>query len=511
MFVRPAIASLFEQIIKEKVDSTEEMVEVLPATQRVAFAYERFRNTLEPDEQDILRRRAIHRILERRLEETTPPQATAEALLQELIRAHYIEPVTKRFAAEVAHLLYRAQLIRNGLAEEQDAWFLQLVAVTLDRKLYPRQREEALVRLMYQDTFPRIAWADDLVEESQQAIQLYIACHRALFEADNFEIAYHYFVHHFPKWLAGDISTEEAASITRELPALHAKVLEYVNHPARDRLARFLLPVAVPYRIVRMISKRPEALNSADLLEQTTRKAVTALHRKLRGRMNRRAWHSILFLFFTKTVVAGVIEIPYEVFLLRQFHLLALTVNIGFHPILLFFLATTVRLPGASNTNKIVEFVHKIVTNDSPLPTVVIRRSHRYGRITWTFFGIIYAILLLTIFWAMFSILEQFDFSLVAMFIFVMFLGLVTFLAIRIRRSLNRIRVLSGSESTITTLIGFLSLPILEFGRWLAKKVRDWNIFLIIMDRVLEAPFKFLIDVLEEWFIFVRERRDEIQ
>jgi hypothetical protein len=30
------------------------------------------------------------------------------------------------------------------------------------------------------------------------------------------------------------------------------------------------------------------------------------------------------------------------------------------------------------------------------------------------------------------------------------------------------------------------------------------------MDRILEAPFKLLIDVTEEWFDFVRDRREEI-
>ena len=54
-------------------ENSEELVEVSEATKRIANAYERFRNTLEPDEQDILRRRAIVRILRRRLGEGTSP------------------------------------------------------------------------------------------------------------------------------------------------------------------------------------------------------------------------------------------------------------------------------------------------------------------------------------------------------------------------------------------------------------------------------------------------------
>ncbi len=96
------------------------------------------------------------------------------------------------------------------------------------------------------------------------------------------------------------------------------------------------------------------------------------------------------------------------------------------------------------------------------------------------------------------------------MFFFVIFLGLVSFLATRIRRSADDIRVIPRREGALSAVLGFLALPILEFGRWLAQNIRQINILLFFMDRVLEAPFKLLIDIAEEWFDFVRDRREEI-
>ncbi len=86
MQVRDQIQEL--QIIAQEpaikpVGEGEDQINVYSATRRIAFAYERFRNVLEPDEADILRRKSIYRILERRLQEDRPADITAKFLLQE--------------------------------------------------------------------------------------------------------------------------------------------------------------------------------------------------------------------------------------------------------------------------------------------------------------------------------------------------------------------------------------------------------------------------------------------
>ncbi len=512
MDIRPHITPLMAPaaVPAEAPSATEEVVHVSPATKRVAFAYERFRNTLEPDEEDILRRKAIHRILERRLSEDRSPTVAAEQVLQELMRANYIEPVTRRFATHVALRLSRTKAILNQIDPALRRWFLHITAVTIDRDLYPRVREEALVQVMYQDTLERVEWVDDVVAPDDRPTQLYMGAHRALFEADDYEITYHYFITTFPTWNAEEFGEDDAKQITRELPEFYTRMQKALTHPARERLSRLLRAPAVAYRITRDVVMKPEALTSPDALATATKEAVIERSQRIRARMNKRAWHSILFLLFTKTILAFVIEVPYELLFLPSLHLGALISNIAFHPLLLFFLATTVRLPGNSNTERIVEEVHKVVTGDSPLPTIIVRKPRYYGAATWAFFALLYAVMFLFLFWGLFRILDILQFSLIAIFMFVMFLGLVSFLAIRIRRSVSAIRIIPVRESTTGALLTFLSLPVLEFGRWLAMHISQLNLALFFMDRILEAPFKILIDVIEEWFTFVRERKEEI-
>ncbi len=489
-----------------------DLIQVSSATRRIAFAYERFRNTLEPDEEEILRRGSILRILERRLFEDRPPITIATTLLQELIRGNYIKPCPKSYAVRIGLRLKKAKQIYSHLDQEQADWFLKLVAASIDHELYPPHRQEALVHLMYHDTYRRVVWSDYYVAEEDRPTQLYLACHRALFAADNNELAYHYFVNHFSTWDKEELTPAEVDIIARELPSFQQKITQMLAHPARDRLTRLMRPVAVPYLTLRDIlaSNQADSLNSESEFEAVARDAINERIKLTRGRIAKRAWHSILFLFLTKTLLAFVVEIPYEKYILGQVHILALATNITFHPVLLFFLATTVRVPGERNTEGIIEQLKKIVSGEGELPTVVVTSPRHYGTTTWSAFAIFYAILFMFIFWLLFTFLDKLEFSLLAMFFFVVFLGLVSFLATRIRRSVDDLRIIPKKETATSAILSFLALPVLEFGRWLAQHIRQLNVLLFFMDRVLEAPFKILIDITEEWFDFVRDRREEI-
>ena len=140
----------------------------------------------------------------------------------------------------------------------------------------------------------------------------------------------------------------------------------------------------------------------------------------------------------------------------------------------------------------------------------MISAPRRYGTTTWSAFAIFYALLFIVIFWGLFTLLDRLEFSLLAMFFFVIFLGLVSFLATRIRRSADELRIIYKGETIFSAMTSFFALPILEFGRWLAQNIRQLNVVLFLMDRVLEAPFKILIDITEEWFDFIHDRREEI-
>jgi len=53
-------------------------------------------------------------------------------------------------------------------------------------------------------------------------------------------------------------------------------------------------------------------------------------------------------------------------------------------------------------------------------------------------------------------------------------------------------------------------VPIISVGKWLSEKFSQVNIFVFILDFIIEAPFKIIIEITEDWAKYVKERKDDI-
>ena len=53
-------------------------------------------------------------------------------------------------------------------------------------------------------------------------------------------------------------------------------------------------------------------------------------------------------------------------------------------------------------------------------------------------------------------------------------------------------------------------MPILSLGKLFNEGVARINFFIVLFDFIIEAPFKLIIEVIEEWITFVRNKKEEI-
>ena len=52
--------------------------------------------------------------------------------------------------------------------------------------------------------------------------------------------------------------------------------------------------------------------------------------------------------------------------------------------------------------------------------------------------------------------------------------------------------------------------PIVAVGKWLTEKFSRINVFVFVLDFIIEAPFKIFVDIAEQWTKYVKERKEEI-
>ena len=125
-------------------------------------------------------------------------------------------------------------------------------------------------------------------------------------------------------------------------------------------------------------------------------------------------------------------------------------------------------------------------------------------------FKIFYAISFSISFGVIGYALYYLDFNIVSAIIFFLFLTLVSFFGYRVRENAREYVIPAKKVGVFRSMFDLYTLPILRAGRWISQEFAKINVFVFVFDFMIEAPFKLLIELLEQWFSFVREKKEEI-
>jgi len=69
---------------------------------------------------------------------------------------------------------------------------------------------------------------------------------------------------------------------------------------------------------------------------------------------------------------------------------------------------------------------------------------------------------------------------------------------------------LEEKESFFSPFVDFFFMPILSIGKFLSSEISKINILIFFFDFILEAPFKLIFEIFEEWISFVKHKKEEI-
>lgn len=209
---------------------------------------------------------------------------------------------------------------------------------------------------------------------------------------------------------------------------------------------------------------------------------------------------------------ALILEYPLSLYIYKEVNLVSIGINSIFPPILMVLILAFFRVPGESNTKKIYERIIEIIDADKTFETqiaympkkpLVRRPSLIFG------FTIFYSITFIVTLTAIYEILILLNFNLISQFIFLFFVSVVTFFSYRIRQIVKELR-LEDKESIFTPIVDFFFMPILSLGKFFSQEIARLNFFIFVFDFLIEAPFKLVFEIVEEWISFVRKRKEEI-
>ncbi|MFH1253163.1 MAG: hypothetical protein V1664_02420 [Candidatus Uhrbacteria bacterium] len=506
------------QLPKEKVEG--DVIVVNETVSAAASVYESVRNALEYDEEHLLRRNAIRRILKRRFgEEDT--KALAADLLNELIWARYLpnSSVPIKMLDEATKILAKFELLfdraENFDQEKQryNLWLLDVLSTELEYKFSPPAVDESLASLVYQNLKKRLEWDTIAVKPEDRELQLYIAVHRALLKSNQATLRYRVFSLYFPEWLK-DPSPEFVKQVVEKLPQVVETVESQLRHPLGERLYRFVRRRSAAFLILRDIGEKNSAtfsslVASGESFHQAVTEAATKRYRNFYLKVKRSIVRAIIFILLTKSILALAIELPYDRLIVHEASWTPLLTNILFHPALLGVIGLSVSIPEKKNTELLFSELQSVLGLTPSKPIKFSQKRLAKGGLR-TLFDLLYVLMFLVFVGVVAGILNSRGFNAVSIFFFLFFLSLVTFFGFKIRGSRRDLVMMEGAGGIIGAAFDVFFLPIVRAGRWLSMRAPRVNILLFFFDFIIEAPFKAAIKLIEGWLAFLREKKDEI-
>lgn len=544
-----------EQTKKEDVSDDVPRIKVSSLISKVAFFYEKIRNAVDYDEEHRLRKNAIARILKRQVMiegviKEVSGEDLANHLLTELIRGGYLpnNKVPEAKILEISILLDKYIYLKDKLSNKINTslnlktdvnkakdlineknhlinWILIMAACEIEENLGPNKVKQVIVNNLFDVLSGNINLPGSLPYSEDLNIQIYLSIGRTYLKLDEDMLGFILFKYYNGDWLKinndGGLPEDDRKKIdnlAENIYNLDASVSKQLKHPLAKQLDRVTKVYSLYYSILaETIESDPvkvygELQKGEKNFIANLKKTCHQRYKKAKGRLWRAAVRSIIYIFLTKSIFVLAIELPAVQWFGESVNALALAINISFPAILLFLIVLATRTPADANTDKIISGIKEIAFLGQEKKTAItLRKPAKRNWISSTIFGLLYFTSFIVSIYIIIKLLYLINFNWVSVIIFLFFLAFVSFFSIVVTKGVKDLIIVDRKENLFTFLVDLFYMPIILAGKWLSTSFSKINIFIFIFDFILEAPFKIIVEVADDWTKYVRERRENME
>lgn len=499
-----------------KAVDSEPTISVHRITNKAAVLYEKLRYLVDYKDENTIRRSAIERILRRAIViENRDDVGTL--LLRELVSAGYLpnETVPEREAGILSVFVdaYRAafpKLSQKITLSETEKVLLSLMASEIEAYLFPSLINDAVAETFFQTAKERVRCIGTISAEDFD-MQLYVAARRALLREDDESVAYALWCKTIGA-VPGTLDAARAVAVQAEAPAIIARVRSSLRHRIGPLLLSKIKNDAICYTVILELMKLSPAdpkafFQDPKVLKDQAEAFLTAKYKVENGRVMQSSLRAVAYIFCTKILIALALEVPYDLFIAKAFDYAPLAINVVFHPFLLFLITRNIRLLGEDNTKLVTSRIGAIVYGGEA-KSIPVKYKDSMGGLD-LFFGLLYGIMFLASFGLIVYALTLLHFNPVGILLFLLFLALVSYFGLRIRYNAQRWRFNVAEDRILLLIWSFLTLPVIRAGRWLTEKFSTVNIFVFVLDVIIEAPFKLVLKLADLFILFLKDKKEE--
>jgi len=499
---------------------------------KVAAFYEKIRGIIDWKEEHLLKRRAIERILKRRLFSKLDlsngnifeDPDIAEPLVLELIRGGHFpnDKIEESKIREVQKAINKYVFILNKAKSgpkksklQLYSWISGIAACEIEEILSPSVKERALIAYMFEVINQRIKLSEKMkLDEKEKNTQTYIATQKALFNLDAPVISYHILKYRYPEWK--NLSEDQFNEFAENIHSIKENLEKDLNHPFGDKFYQICEKYDTPFLILGdVLSKNPteakEKLSDPELLEALIIAHYNQRVKTLKKRLGRAAFYATLSIFLTNIVSLLLIEMPFNKWITGYFfNYWAITIDILGPTFLMFLLVITIKPPKKENLPKVLMEVMKSVYGKDKKDVYEIKKYRKrniiFEAIINLFYLLGFLVILVLIIWSLYQV----NFPPLSYVIFVVFLSLIAFAGAKIRQRAKELQVIEEKETLFHLFIDPFAVPVIQLGKWLTNKWKRYNVIAVFFSALIDMPFTVFIEFIEQWRYFLKEKKEKI-
>lgn len=518
-FLSKLALSLIAVFEKTEDKLNDEKITVNDLLSKVASFYEKFRTAMDYGSEETIPRRAIERMLNRMLFLNQNSKSLAEDLVRELIWAGYFpnatvpESLIDRVAQSIdLHLQLKSKILKKKIlsAEEVNDFIIQVLSCEIFYILIPNREKDAVSNFMFRVLEDSVRIEDDT--EQTKNIQVFIAVRKSFAKDDGPFLKYKLFTQIF-----GRLTEVNFNETLNSFEKGYKEIKYQLSYPKKERILGHIKKITPPFLILYDILSEEKGnlkfiAQDETALKERVFKACDVRYKSVKRKVRTAIIRSFIFILLTKSIVAITVEGTFESIFLGQIQWSSIFLNTIIPPFIMAGVGLGIKTPSEQNSEIIYHHIRSLLFDENPVVANVITLKLKSDPRTLKdySFSILWFLTILLTFGFIWLVLSWLKFNILSKGIFVFFIAIISFLSYRIYQTANTYTVVK-KQNILTPLFNFLFVPIIRVGQGLTEGISQINFLLLIVDFIIEAPFKGLIGFFEQWFLFVATKREELE
>ena len=494
---------------------------------RVAAFYEQIRTIVDWKEEHLMRRAAIIRKLKRRffdleMNNFSDAANAAEYLVLELIRGGHFpnDKIEEAKISDVQKIIEKYIFILKNNPENKNGgspsgyglqfynWLLEVAACEIEDTLAPAVKEMALIDYMFSAMKEKIKVSNKIFEEKvlkkeDVDVQIYIAICQALFKLDKPIISYNLIKNR-------KIGPENIFKIWQEIE-------NDLQNPMANKFYNICEKYDTPYLLMGDIlsagnlpETEKEILNPV-ALESKIKEAYARRMSTLKSRISRAAVYSTVSIFITKVLSLVLLEILIDEIFGGKLNAQMLAADVLIPTLLMFLLVITIKKPSKKNLNIVTMETMKIAYKKETTDVYEIKMRQKKSVAVRTILSLTYVISAFITFGAIYYVLHYFGFPITSIIIDIIFIALILFAGTAVAKRAQELTMEDEKEGFLSFLSDVFFLPVQGLGKWISNKWKKYNAITAFFNALIDTPFSVLVEFLERWRYFIKERKEEMR